>query len=83
MEIWVLVALVGVALGAAVYFSSRGRIRGGMLLTMLVGLVAAVTMSWIGMQLGIASQGTTIAFFFAMIGTGLVLAVWRVTMGRA
>jgi uncharacterized membrane protein YeaQ/YmgE (transglycosylase-associated protein family) len=80
---WALVALIGLILGAAIFLPARGKIRGGLVLTMLVGAIAALAMTWIGSQLGIVTQGSTIAFFFAVIGTGLVLAVWRVTMSRA
>ena len=82
METWLLVAVIGLVLGAAIFLAVPGRIKGGILLTMVVGALAAVVSAWIGSQLGIASQGTAIGFFIAVVGTGLILAVWRMTMGR-
>jgi uncharacterized membrane protein YeaQ/YmgE (transglycosylase-associated protein family) len=83
MGIWALIALVGLVVGAGIYFAAPGKIRGGIVLTMLVGVIAALAMTWLGAQVGIATQGTAIQFFVAMVGTGLVLAVWRVAMGPA
>jgi uncharacterized membrane protein YeaQ/YmgE (transglycosylase-associated protein family) len=82
VETWALIAVIGLVLGAAIFIAVPGKIRGGILLTMLVGALAALVSAWIGAQLGIASQGTAIGFFIAVIGTGLILAVWRMTMGR-
>jgi uncharacterized membrane protein YeaQ/YmgE (transglycosylase-associated protein family) len=82
-QIWGLLALVGLLLGAAAYNSVPGKIRGGLLLSMAVGALACVGTSWIGSQVGVASQGTMIGFIVAAIGTALVLAIWRVTMGHA
>ena len=80
---WILTALVGVMLAWAAYAVSPGRIRGGLLLTMLVGAVAALSVSWIGKQVTAAMPGQTFGFFIAVIGTALILAVWRTAMGRA
>jgi uncharacterized membrane protein YeaQ/YmgE (transglycosylase-associated protein family) len=80
---WIVIAGIGVALAAAAYFFSPGRIRGGLLLTLLVGAVAAVALTWLGRQVGMAMPGQTFGFFIAVIGTALVLAVWRTAMGRA
>ena len=80
---WFIIALIGVALAAAAYFFSPGRIRGGLLLTMLVGAAAAIAATWLGRQVGVAMPGQTFGFFVAVIGTALVLAIWRTAMGRA
>jgi len=82
MGTFALVALLGLGLGAGIFVASKGQIRGGILLTMLVGAVAAVVMTWLGAQLGVATQGTMATYLVAAIGTGLVLAIWRVSMGR-
>ena len=83
MGMWAFIALIGLVLGALIFVSASGKIRGGIFLTMLVGAVAAVVMAWIGSQIGIATQGTTVGYLVTVIGTGLVLAVWRITMGRS
>ena len=41
---------IGVLLAAAAYYFSPGRIRGGLLLTMLVGGLAALCATWLGWQ---------------------------------
>ncbi len=81
MQIWILMALIGVAIAAAAYGFSPGRIRGGLLLTMLVGCIAALGMTWIGVQVGLATAGQTLGFVIAVVGTALILVVWRTAMG--
>ena len=81
---WIVVsALVGLVVAAGAYFAVPGRIRGGLLLTLLVGAIGGVAMTWLGRQVGLASPGNTFGFFVSVIGTGLVMAIWRVAMGRA
>ena len=80
---WIFIALVGVVLAGAAYAVSPGRIRGGVLLTLLVGAVSALATAWIGKQVTAAMPGQTFGFFIAVIGTALLLAVWRTAMGRA
>jgi uncharacterized membrane protein YeaQ/YmgE (transglycosylase-associated protein family) len=80
---WIVIALIGVALAAAAYFFSPGRIRGGLLLTMLVGAAAAVCLTWLGRQVGLAVPNQTFGFLTAIVGTALVMAVWRTAMGSA
>jgi uncharacterized membrane protein YeaQ/YmgE (transglycosylase-associated protein family) len=83
MEPWILVSLaVGLVLAVVAYFAAPGRIRGGVFLTMGVGALGAVAATWLGRQVGAANPGHTFGFFTAMIGTGLVLAIWRTAMGR-
>lgn len=80
---WIYIALIGVALAAAAYAVSPGRIRGGIFLTLLVGAVGALAVAWIARQVTLAMPGQTFGFFIAVIGTALILAIWRTAMGRA
>ena len=82
MDKWLWIALIGLAAGALTFFAIPGKVRGGIVVTMLVGAVAAVALTWIGNQVGLAVPGQTSGFFIAVIGSGLVLAVWRMAMGR-
>ena len=59
-----------------------GRIRGGLLLTLAVGAAAALASGWAGRAAGLASPGDSFGFFITVVGTALVLAIWRVSMGR-
>ena len=79
--VWIMMALIGIAVAAAAYAFSPGRIRGGLLLTMLVGCIAAVGMTWVGVQVGLATAGQTLGFVIAVVGTALILVVWRTAMG--
>ena len=78
---WIMMAVIGVAVAAAAYAFSPGRIRGGLLLTMLVGAIGALCMTWIGVQVGLATEGQTLGFVIAAVGTALILVVWRTVMG--
>ena len=60
-----------------------GEDRGGIFLTLLVGAVGALALAWIARQVGLAMPGQTFGFFIAVIGTALILAIWRTAMGRA
>ena len=83
MGMWALMALIGTRDRRAGLCLCSGKNSRWNFLTMLVGAVTAVVMAWIGAQIGIATQGTAIGYLVTVIGTGLVLAVWRVAMGRA
>jgi len=83
MQAWITFAVIGLLIATAVYFSVPGRIRGGLLLTMAVGAAAAVGSAWGGRQLGLAMPGDSFGFFPAVIGTAIIMAIWRVSMGRA
>ena len=83
MEEWIIVsALVGLVVAALTFAVFPGKVRGGIFLTLLVGMIGGIAMTWLGRQVGLAMPGHTAGFFTAMIGTGLVLAVWRTAMAR-
>jgi uncharacterized membrane protein YeaQ/YmgE (transglycosylase-associated protein family) len=75
-------AIIGLLVAALIYYSVPGRICGGIALTLVVGVVAAVVMTLLGRQVGFAGIGTVAAYFVAVIGTALVTVVWRAAMGR-
>ena len=78
---WAIIALLGMAMGAIAFVAIPKSVRGGILLTMLVGAIAALVMTWIGRQIGFALLGRP-SFLIALVGTALVLAIWQWTMGR-
>jgi uncharacterized membrane protein YeaQ/YmgE (transglycosylase-associated protein family) len=80
MGTWLVIALVGLVLAAGTFALIPGRVRGGILGTMVVGAIGAVVMTWLAQQVGLAMPGYTTGFFTAVVGTGLVLAVWRTVM---
>jgi uncharacterized membrane protein YeaQ/YmgE (transglycosylase-associated protein family) len=80
---WGIIAALGLLMGAATFVFVPGKVRGGILLTMVVGAIGALVMTWIGRQIGILVVGESRGFLIAVAGTALVLAVWRTTMGRA
>ena len=80
--VWGLVALIGVLAGALSYVAVPGPRHGKLIPTMLVG-AGAVAMTWLGARLGAAVPGQTSGFFVTVIGSGFILALWRVLMSRA
>ncbi|MGZ5496795.1 MAG: GlsB/YeaQ/YmgE family stress response membrane protein [Candidatus Aminicenantales bacterium] len=77
-----MMVIIGVVLAAAAYYFSPGRIKGGLLLTLLVGAVAALASTWLAWQVRVSMPGEPTGFFVAAIGTAVILVLWRTLMGR-
>lgn len=83
MEFFGLVALIGAVAGTISFAVIPGRFRGGAIVTALVGALGALAGAWIGRRVGLASGTDVAGFFAAVIGAGLLLAIWRIAAGRA
>ncbi len=82
MSDWILIALIGLATGAAAYKLLPGERGGGLLVNMLVGLVVAFAARWLGAQAGMAAPGMTSGFFTAVISCALFMAIYRIAVTR-
>jgi uncharacterized membrane protein YeaQ/YmgE (transglycosylase-associated protein family) len=83
MNGWIIAAVIGAALGALAYFGAPGRIRGGLFLSIAIGAVAAMCSMWLGFLVHVALPGQTAGLLVSVIGTTLVLAIWRTVRGPA
>jgi uncharacterized membrane protein YeaQ/YmgE (transglycosylase-associated protein family) len=72
--IWIVFGLV---VGVVAKFVMPGRDPGGMILTVVLGIVGALLGGWIGRALGVYQPGQPAGFIMAVIGAIVVLAVYR------
>ena len=72
--IWVVFGLV---VGVVAKFVMPGRDPGGMIMTIVLGIVGALLGGWIGRALGVYQPGQPAGFIMAVIGAIVVLAVYR------
>jgi uncharacterized membrane protein YeaQ/YmgE (transglycosylase-associated protein family) len=67
----------GLIVGAVAKLLMPGRDPGGIIVTMLLGIVGALVGGFIGRALGLYSQGQSAGFIMATIGAILVLFIYR------
>ncbi|HVG78062.1 MAG TPA: GlsB/YeaQ/YmgE family stress response membrane protein [Patescibacteria group bacterium] len=72
--IWIVFGLV---VGVVAKFVMPGRDPGGMIVTIVLGIVGALLGGWIGRALGVYQPGQPAGFIMAVIGAIVVLAVYR------
>ncbi len=72
----------GLVVGIVAKFLMPGRDPGGFIITALLGMVGAVVGGFMGRMIGLYGDGDPIGFIMAVLGSIVVLVVYRVTMGR-
>jgi uncharacterized membrane protein YeaQ/YmgE (transglycosylase-associated protein family) len=72
--IWIVFGLV---VGVVAKFIMPGRDPGGIIVTIVLGIVGALLGGWIGRALGVYQPGQPAGFIMAVIGAIVVLAVYR------
>jgi uncharacterized membrane protein YeaQ/YmgE (transglycosylase-associated protein family) len=73
----------GLIVGAVAKLVMPGRDGGGILVTMLLGIVGAMVGGFIGRALNMYGPNDAAGFFMATLGAVVVLALWRMIMGRS
>jgi uncharacterized membrane protein YeaQ/YmgE (transglycosylase-associated protein family) len=72
----------GLIVGAVAKLVMPGRDPGGIIVTMLLGIVGALVGGWLGQAMGLYAQGESAGFIMAVIGSIIVLLIYRFLMGR-
>jgi uncharacterized membrane protein YeaQ/YmgE (transglycosylase-associated protein family) len=72
--LWIVFGLV---VGVVAKFVMPGRDPGGMIVTIVLGIVGALLGGWIGRALGVYEAGQPVGFIMAVIGAIVVLAIYR------
>jgi uncharacterized membrane protein YeaQ/YmgE (transglycosylase-associated protein family) len=72
----------GLIVGIVAKFLMPGRDPGGFVVTALLGIVGAVVAGFVGRLIGWYGDGDPVGFVMAVLGSILVLAVYRFTIGR-
>lgn len=74
--------LFGLAVGIVAKLLMPGRDPGGLFITALLGIVGSLVGGFLGRLLGWYGDGDPVGFVMAVIGSIVLLAAYRLTMGR-
>ena len=72
----------GLVVGIVAKFLMPGRDPGGFFMTALLGIVGALVAGFLGRLIGWYGDGDPVGFAMAVIGSIILLAAYRLTMGR-
>jgi uncharacterized membrane protein YeaQ/YmgE (transglycosylase-associated protein family) len=75
--------LFGLAVGVVAKLLMPGRDPGGFFITALLGIVGALLGGFLGRLVGWYGDGDAVGCVMAIIGSLILLAAYRLTMGRA
>ena len=73
----------GLIVGIVAKFLMPGRDPGGFVITALIGIAGAVVGGFMGRVIGLYSDGDAVGFVMAVIGSIILLAAYRFTIGRS
>jgi uncharacterized membrane protein YeaQ/YmgE (transglycosylase-associated protein family) len=79
--LWMLI--VGLIVGALAKLVMPGRDPGGIIVTMLLGVAGSVIAGLIGRAVGWYSEGQPAGFISSIIGAVILLAIYRLIIGRS
>jgi len=71
----------GLVVGAIAKLLMPGRDPGGIIVTMVLGIVGALLGGFIGRALGMYGTNESAGFIMALIGSVVVLGIYRLTVG--
>ena len=74
--------LFGLIVGAVAKLIMPGNDPGGIIVTMLLGIVGAVVGGWIGRALGFYGPNDPAGFLMSLVGAVALLAMYRAFAGR-
>jgi len=79
---WLWWILIGFLAGAIAKAITPGRDPGGCLITILLGIAGALVAGFLGQKLGWYRPGEGAGFLAAIVGSVLILLVYRIFAGR-
>lgn len=71
----------GLIVGAIAKLLMPGRDPGGIIVTMLLGIVGALLGGFVGQALGMYGPGESAGFIMALVGAIVVLMIYRMSVG--
>jgi uncharacterized membrane protein YeaQ/YmgE (transglycosylase-associated protein family) len=74
--------LFGLIIGAIAKLVMPGRDPGGIIVTMLLGIVGGLLGGWIGQALGIYGPGEPVGYVMATLGAIVLLTIYRMATRR-
>jgi uncharacterized membrane protein YeaQ/YmgE (transglycosylase-associated protein family) len=78
--IWTLI--IGLIVGAVAKFLMPGKDPGGIIVTMLLGIAGSLVATFLGRAVGWYSEGSSAGFIASVLGAILLLALYRLFIGR-
>jgi uncharacterized membrane protein YeaQ/YmgE (transglycosylase-associated protein family) len=73
--------IFGLIVGALAKLIMPGKDPGGIFVTIILGVVGAMLGGWIGRAMGLYGPDEPAGFFMALLGSIILLAVYRFTLG--
>jgi uncharacterized membrane protein YeaQ/YmgE (transglycosylase-associated protein family) len=74
--------IFGLIVGAVAKLLMPGRDPGGIIVTMLLGIVGAVLGGFLGRMMGLYETGEAAGFFMSLLGAVVLLAIYRAMTRR-
>ena len=74
--------IIGLIVGIVAKFLMPGRDPGGFIITALIGIVGSVIATFLGRSLGFYRLGESAGFIAAVIGSIILLVIYRMVTGR-
>ena len=74
--------IIGLVVGALAKLVMPGKDPGGIIITILLGIVGAFVGTFIGRALGLYGPGQAAGWIMSVIGAIIVLAIYRAVVGR-
>ena len=71
----------GLVVGALAKLVMPGKDPGGIIVTMLIGIVGAVLGGFLGQALGLYNDNEPVGFLMAVVGAIVLLAIYRMATG--
>ena len=75
-------AIFGLVIGALAKLVMPGKDGGGIIVTMLLGIVGAVVAGYIGQAMGLYTEGQPAGFIMSLLGAIALLFVYRLVAKR-
>lgn len=75
--------IFGLIVGALAKFVMPGKDPGGIIVTIILGIVGAVVAGFLGKMLGLYQEGEAAGFIAAFLGAILVLWIYRMVKSRS
>ena len=72
----------GLIVGIVAKFVMPGRDPGGLIVTMILGIVGALLGGFLGRMLGWYREGDPVGFIMAVVGSIVLLIAYRMLIGR-
>lgn len=74
--------IIGFLAGLVAKLLMPGRDPRGFIITIVLGVVGAFLATWLGREIGWYEPGEAAGFVGAVVGSIIILAIYRVTLGR-